>query len=95
MDLLKLAGMFGAAKPGEPSLFDRVEQFMAEWFKFMAHLRSELTMTNRRLDAIDSKLQTVIDGHPQTVTPEVLEQSIAAANADPRNSAEIIRHGVG
>lgn len=83
IDISKMLGI-------DKQVFADVPKFCAAWLEFMNKLNVKLDTLLHRVDAVDSRVQTLIDiavdGHPPTVTPEVLAFSLQAANEDPRNS---------
>jgi hypothetical protein len=58
-------------------------QALENWAKFLTFLRAKLDRVDERLDAIDSKLQVMIDG-PPTITPRMHEDVIKWSRDDPR-----------
>jgi hypothetical protein len=64
----------------------KIPPFLQESMETMAHVRAQMKIANERLDAIDSKLQTLLNG-PSTVTPELHDDVSKWASVDPRNAS--------
>jgi hypothetical protein len=68
------------------SLFEKLPKFLDEWVATMKSLRGDVAVINQRNDAIDSKLQTIIDAlTPTAVTPDIHSIAETQAAFDPRN----------
>ena len=81
-----MAGMFDVIKlfNEHNDIFVKLPEFLDAWIGFMRRAGASFLRIETRLDAIDSKLQMIIDG-PQTVTPEIHGTVAEWAANDPRN----------
>ena len=63
----------------------RLQTFFARGEALMNKIETSLERIDMRLDGIDSKLTTIVDGFPPAVTETVLSDGIFMSQNDPRN----------